>query len=258
MKVYRVGGAEIWLLIHIEVQGRADARFQARMFQYYYRIYDRYGEMEILSLAVVTNERPDADLGVYRRERDGYGLRFRFRVRGLRDWREEELVTLAATNPFAVVALAQLAAHRRSSNPGRKARKREIIELLYRYRYEREDVLNLLRFIDWLIRLPRALELELRDELRALEEETNMAYVMSIERFAREEGWEEGREEGREEGLEEGEKRGEAKALLRLVQAKFGPPGPAVEARIRAAESAQLERWLERILTANSPDELFG
>ena len=51
-------------------------------------------------------------------------------------------------------------------------------------RYEREDVLNLLRFIDWLIRLPRALEL--RDELRALEEETNMAYVMSIERFARE------------------------------------------------------------------------
>ena len=224
------------------------------MFQYYYRIDDRYGEMEIVSLAVVTNERPDADLGVYRRERDGYGLRFRFRVRGLRDWREEELVTLAATNPFAVVALAQLAAHRRSSNPGRKARKREIIELLYRYRYEREDVLNLLRFIDWLIRLPRALELELRDELRALEEETNMAYVMSIERFAREEGWEEGREEGREEG----EKRGEAKALLRLVRAKFGSSEPAVEARIQGAEPAQLELWLEQILTANSPDELFG
>ena len=107
----------------------------------------------------------------------------------------------------------------------------------------------MLRFIDWLIRLPRALELELRDELRALEEETNMAYVMSIERFAREEGWEEGREEG--------EKRGEAKALLRLVQAKFGPPGPVVESRIQAAESVQLEQWLERILTANSPDELF-
>ena len=189
VKVYRVGGVEIWLLIHIEVQGRADARFQARMFQYYYRIYDRYGEMEIISLAVVTNERLGTDLGVYRRERDGYGVRFRFRVRGLWDWLEDELVTLAATNPFAVVALAQLAAHRRSSNPERKARKREIIELLYRYRYGREDVLQLLRFIDWLIRLPRALELELRDELLALEKETNMAYVMSIERLAREEGW---------------------------------------------------------------------
>jgi hypothetical protein len=102
VKVYRLGGAEVWLLIHIEVQGRADARFQARMFQYYYRIYDRYGEMEILSLAVVTNERVGADLGVYRREGDGYGLRFRFRVRGLRDWREEELIARAVTNPFAV------------------------------------------------------------------------------------------------------------------------------------------------------------
>ena len=32
----------------------------------------------------------------------------------------------------------------------------------------------------------------------------------------------------------------------------------AVAARMAAAESAQVERWLERILTANSPDELFG
>ena len=187
-----------------------------------------------------------ADDGVYRRERDGYGIRFRFRIQGLRNWRDDELVALAATNPFAVVALAQRAAHRRSSDPQRKARKREIISLLYRHHYGREDVLRLLRFIDWLIRLPKALELALRDELLALEEETNMAYVMSIERFAREEGREEGRTEG------------EAKALLRQIQAKFGPLEPAVEARIQGAEPAQLERWLERILTAKSPDELFG
>ncbi len=58
-----------------------------------------------------------------------------------------------------------------------------------------------------------------------------------------------------EQWEQQGMEKGEAKALLRLVRAKFGPPGPAVEARIRAAESAQLERWLERILTANSPDE---
>ena len=46
-----------------------------------------------------------------------------------------------------------------------------------------------------------------------------------------------------------------AKALLRRVQVKFGPPEPA---RIAAADSAQVERWLERILTANRPDERFG
>ena len=57
---------------------------------------------------------------------------------------------------------------------------------------------------------------------------------------------------------QEGIEKGEAKALLRLVQAEFGPPGPAMTARVQGAESAQLERWLERILTANSPDERFG
>ncbi|TVR56627.1 MAG: DUF4351 domain-containing protein [Candidatus Competibacteraceae bacterium] len=60
-----------------------------------------------------------------------------------------------------------------------------------------------------------------------------------------------------EQWVQEGRQEGEAKALLRLVQVKFGPPEPAVAARIAAADSAQVERWLERILTANSPDELF-
>jgi hypothetical protein len=65
-------------------------------------------------------------------------------------------------------------------------------------------------------------------------------------------------EQWEQEGLERGRQEGEAKALLRQIQVKFGPPEPAVAARIAAAESAQVERWLERILTANSPDELFG
>jgi len=58
-----------------------------------------------------------------------------------------------------------------------------------------------------------------------------------------------------QEGLEKGMEKGEAKALLRRVQVKFGPPEPAVAARIAAADSAQVERWLERILPANRPDE---
>ena len=96
VKVYSVEGTEVWLLIHIEVQGRADERFPARMFQYYYRIYDRYGDVEILSLAVVTHQTldPESPLGDYQRECDGYGLCFRFRVQVLRDWSEATLIEL--------------------------------------------------------------------------------------------------------------------------------------------------------------------
>ena len=248
VKVYSIEGTEVWLLIHIEVQGRADERFPARMFQYYYRIYDRYGDVEILSLAVVTNQTldPDSPLDGYQRERDGYGLRFRFRVQALRDWPEATLVSLAATNPFAVVALAQLAGHRRSKNAKRKVRKREIMALLYRYGYEREDILKLLRFIDWLIRLPKALELELRNELIALEEETKMAYVMSIERLALEKG----REEGREETL--------CELLDELLTARFGSLAATVRSQLAAADAAQLSIWFRRALTAPTLDAVFA
>jgi len=240
------------LLIHIEVQGRADEQFPARMFQYYYRIYDRYGDVEILSLAVVTNQTmdPELALGDYYRQREGYGLHFRFRVQALRDWSEAALAGLAATNPFAVVALAQLAAHRRSKHTKRKARKREIIALLYRYGYGREDVLKLLRFIDWLIRLPQGLELELRNELIALEEETKMAYVMSIERLALERGREEGREEGREQTL--------CELLDELLVTRFGPLPETVRSQLVAADAAQLSIWFRRALTASTLDAVFA
>jgi len=241
VKVYSREGIEIWLLLHLEVQARADARFAERMFQYYYRIYDRFGAVEIVSLALLTNDRADADSGIYRREHDGFGVRFRFRVHALPTWDDDELVRRAANNPFAVVALAQRVAHRWTSDPERKARKGEIIALLYRYRYSRDDILTLLRFVDWLIRLPRALERALRQELADLEEQTKMSYVTSWEQFAR----------------EEGEQRGEAKALLRQLQVKFGPTTPEIELRVQTAESAQLDVWLTRILTAATPEDLF-
>jgi len=57
--------------------------------------------------------------------------------------------------------------------------------------------------------------------------------------------------------LHEGEKRGEAKALLRQLQAKFGPPTPEITTRVQGAEPAQLEVWLTRILTAATSDEVF-
>jgi hypothetical protein len=245
VKVHSREGLEVWLLLHIEIQGQADAQFPERMFQYWYRIYDRFGAVETISLALLTNDRSDGEIGEYRREREGCGVCFRFRVQALPDWDEADLVRRAADNPFAVVALAQLAAHRRTSDPERKARKGEIIALLYRYQYDRDDAIKLLRFVDWLIRLPRALERILRQELAELEEQTKMSYVTSWERFAREEGIEKGRQEG------------EAKALLRQLEAKFGTPPPDLVTRVQTAEPEQIEVWLTRILTAGSPAGVF-
>jgi hypothetical protein len=42
VKVFTKSGEEQWVLIHIEVQGSIDNNFSHRMFQYFYRIYEKY------------------------------------------------------------------------------------------------------------------------------------------------------------------------------------------------------------------------
>jgi hypothetical protein len=42
VKVWTLGGAESWVLIHVEVQTTPEAEFPQRMYVYNYRIFDRY------------------------------------------------------------------------------------------------------------------------------------------------------------------------------------------------------------------------
>jgi hypothetical protein len=47
-------GRATWVLVHVEVQGDAQAVFSQRMFQYNYRIRDRYAR-SVVSLAVLSD-----------------------------------------------------------------------------------------------------------------------------------------------------------------------------------------------------------
>jgi predicted transposase YdaD len=42
IKVWRPEGSEVWVLVHVEVQGQYEANFAERMFMYYTRLRDRY------------------------------------------------------------------------------------------------------------------------------------------------------------------------------------------------------------------------
>ena len=63
-----------------------------------------------------------------------------------------------------------------------------------------------------------------------------------------------GIEVGREQGIEQGERM----VLLRLLASRFGPVPQRVARRVERARPAQLERWLERILTAKSLNQVFA
>lgn len=56
---------------------------------------------------------------------------------------------------------------------------------------------------------------------------------------------------------DEGRKEGELRFLIRLLRARFGEVPPAAVARVEAAGVADLERWGERMLTAQTLSEVL-
>lgn len=100
------------------------------------------------------------------------------------------------------------------------------------------------------------------DEVEANEEDDVSAEIRAwfedYQRKLRDEALQEGLKKGLKEGRKEGRKEGECTLLLRLLRARFGELPAAVVARINAAEAADLERWGERVLAAQTLAEVFA
>ncbi len=74
----------------------------------------------------------------------------------------------------------------------------------------------------------------------------------------RAEGEAKGRAEGRAEGEAKGRAEGRAEILTKLMTLKFGAVAPGVVTRIEAGTSDELDRWVERVLTAAHVDDVFA
>jgi predicted transposase YdaD len=72
------------------------------------------------------------------------------------------------------------------------------------------------------------------------------------------EGMEKGLEKGREEGRQEGEHTALVSTLTQLIRLRFRALPPEVTPRIEAASKAELQCWIERILTAETLDDLLA
>ena len=52
--------------------------------------------------------------------------------------------------------------------------------------------------------------------------------------------------------------RGEARVLTTLLRLRFGELPDAIQQRIEAADADTLLRWSERVLTAQTPDDVLN
>ncbi len=100
VKVYTKKGEEQWILIHIEVQGYRDPEFAARMFDYYYRILEKY-RGRITALAIYTDNIASFHPKEYVRSCLGTEMRYSFRTYKLWDKTLDDFAD--KSNPFAVV-----------------------------------------------------------------------------------------------------------------------------------------------------------
>ena len=64
-------------------------------------------------------------------------------------------------------------------------------------------------------------------------------------------------EKGKEQGMQVGLQRGEFTLLKRLLGKRFGELDNALIQRLEQASTDELERWADRVLEANSLEEVF-
>lgn len=223
VKVYLGNGREKWLLIHIELQGYKQLNFPERMFIYNYRFFDKFRK-EIISLALLTDANPNFRPGEYRRARWGFAVSFRYPVVKVLDYRERQAELEANKNPFAIIVRAFLKTLDTEGNTRERYtwKKRFLLEL-YKLGMKRETILAIYKFIDWMMTLPKGLNIKIHEEVAASKEAKKMSYLTTAERI------------GMEKGLEKGFKQGlfaTHHAIAAIIDLKFGKTGRRLSERV--------------------------
>ena len=102
VKIYTRDGMERSMLLHLEVQGAKGNAFAKRMFQYYYRLLDRY-DRPVSAIAIFTGRSGDKMPARFEDRCLGTHLLYQFNTFCVFDRTDEELK--ASDNPFALVVL---------------------------------------------------------------------------------------------------------------------------------------------------------
>ena len=249
VKVQFLNGSEQWILIHIEVQGAPEADFAERMFIYYYRIRDRY-QKPVISLAVLTDTQPRFRPNHYSDSIAGCSIRFQFETVKLLDWQDKTDQLLQHDNPFGLLIAAQLTAKLIKDGKNRVDNLIGYYRLAAKKQLPREQVVQLVVFLEWIVALPEDLTPYYNEQLEHLEEDSHMTYISIIER--------QGIAQGIEQGIEQGIDQGRAATLYKQLQLKFNEQAREYEQRLFQASDAELNLWTERVLFADSIEAVFA
>ena len=262
VRVSTLSAPEDPVLVHVEVQNWPGRSFAERIFIYNYRIYDRH-RGRVASMAITADSGLRATPNRFGYETFGCSFWLDFAVVSLANQAQDLEQLLRDGNPFAILTAAHVLALRtRHKHDERYAAKLHLITRLYQHQWDSRRTMDFARAIGWMMRLPKAMETTLWQEIEQMKKEHTMEYLLPFEREALEKGLakglEKGLEQGKRQGLEEGRQRGQAEFIARQLSRRFGPLPDTVQQRLAAAATDQLETWADAMWDADSLDDIFG
>ena len=215
VKTFLKNGKEEWILVHIEIQGGSTKGFPKRMFQYWYRIYGRYG-VDIIALAIFTGNKRQQHPDTFHKIFMGTEITYRYNAYHIFDHSEAEL--LAMDNPFALIVMAAQKALLQGKVPEEELAGHRLTvarALIQSNKFSHKRIEKLLFFLKNFIYVGNEEINRKFDE--QIEQLTGRAITMgiieTIKKIEREEGFEMGMEKGREKGIEEGMEKGIEKGI---------------------------------------------
>ena len=252
VKVWLLEGEQVWVLVHVEVQGQYEREFAQRMYTYNYRLFDRH-QQRVISLAILADEQNNWRPSNYGYEIGGCRISLEFPVAKLLDYEADWENLEQSPNPFGVVVMAHLKTKATQRDPENRLQwKLRLVRGLYEREYRREDIVELFRFIDWVMVLPEELARGFKEQVRSYEEAERMRYVTSIERIAIEEG----RQQGLEQGLEQGTLQTSREYVIEILATRFGEvPSSMVEIINGIDEHSVLKTLFRSAIAINSLED---
>ncbi|MBB5436939.1 hypothetical protein HDC92_000603 [Pedobacter sp. AK017] len=145
-KIYLKDGKEKWVLLNVEIEGGNDPDFAYRLYQYNYRIRDRY-KVSVAAIAVFTGDQRQARPAEYKDQLLGTKLSFKYLTYHVFD--HSQAILLEKQNPFALITLACQNALLEGKIPDEELgiNRLAIARKLLSYNYNHDRIISFLVFL---------------------------------------------------------------------------------------------------------------
>ena len=158
VKVWLKSGAEEWLLIHIEVQGKKEEHFEERMYIYNSRIFWEYRK-EVVTLVILADNNKSFRPKKYESRHWQFRLTMEFPTVKLLDYKGREAELEKINNPYSMAVQVQLKLLECGNKIDKKYTwKVALVRRLLVAGYKASEIQSLFEFVNWLMPLPVDME----------------------------------------------------------------------------------------------------